>query len=121
MKRLIACVMIGFLHTISNICGAADNQDGEGRVTIFDGKSLDGWKISEKPESWKLEDGMIVAHGDRSHLFYVGDDKPFVNFEFKADVMTKPNTNSGIFIHTKFQSGKGELKRCQGKRRGGPA
>jgi hypothetical protein len=26
----------------------------------------------------------------------------FKNFDFKADVMTKPGSNSGIFLHTKF-------------------
>lgn len=80
----------------------AQEQTGEWRV-IFDGKSLDGWRINESPESWKLADGVLVAHGTRSHIFYVGDDKPFVNFEFKAEVMTKPGSNGGIFFHTQFQ------------------
>ena len=71
--------------------------------TLFDGKSLDGWKINENEKAWSVEDGAIKAHGDRSHLFYVGDDKPFKNFHFTANVMTKPNSNAGIFIHTKFQ------------------
>jgi hypothetical protein len=78
--------------------------DEDGWQTLFDGSSLDGWKINENRGSWKLEDGMLIAHGDRSHIFYVGDEKPFVNFEFQAQVMTKPNSNSGIFIHTKFQN-----------------
>lgn len=81
----------------------ADEKDGEGWVTIFDGKSLDGWKINENKDSWKLTDGALVANGPRSHAFYVGDPKPFVNFEFKAEVMTKPNSNGGIFIHTTYQ------------------
>ena len=70
------------------VATAAD-KDGEGWVTIFDGKSLDGWKINELPESWKLTDGMLVANGKRSHIFYVGDEKPFVNFEFKAGKFTQ--------------------------------
>jgi hypothetical protein len=70
---------------------------------MFDGKSLDGWKINEKPESWKIEDGVIVANGDRSHLFFMRHDRPFVNFEFQAEVMTEKGSNSGIFFHTKFQ------------------
>src|SRR4051812_816906 len=84
------------------VATAAD-KDGEGWVTIFDGKSLDGWKINEQPESWKLTDGVLVANGKRSHIFYVGDEKPFVNFEFKAEVMTQPKSNGGIFFHTAFQ------------------
>ncbi len=77
--------------------------DDEGWISMFDGKSLDGWKINEKPESWKVADGAIVAHGERSHMFYVGQDEPFVNFEFQAEVMTQKGSNSGIFFHTKFQ------------------
>ena len=30
-------------------------------------------------------------------------DHDFKNFEFKAQVMTKPGANSGIFFHTKYQ------------------
>jgi len=29
----------------------------------------------------------------------------FKNFEFKADVLTKPHSNSGIYFHTAFQQG----------------
>lgn len=74
-----------------------------GFVRMFDGKTLKGWKKNENPDSFRVEDGAIVANGPRSHLFYVGDGKPFVNFEFKAEVMTKPNSNAGIYFHTKFQ------------------
>ncbi len=80
---------------------AAENEDGW--TTMFDGKSLKGWKISENPDSWKVEDGAIVSNGPRSHLFYVGDEKPFKNFEFQADVMTAQGSNAGIYFHTKFQ------------------
>jgi hypothetical protein len=79
--------------------------DAEGFITLFDGKSLDGWKANENPESFKLKDGNIVVNGERSHLFYVGPVKnhDFKNFHFKAEVMTFPNSNSGIYFHTKWQ------------------
>ena len=80
--------------------GAAESKD-EGWKQIFDGASLTGWKANEKPENWKIEDGVIVGRGTRSHLFYVAEE--FKNFEFKADVMTQPETNSGIFFHSRFQ------------------
>ncbi len=69
--------------------------------TIFDGESLDGWKkTGENPESITVEDGMIKCAGERSHLFYKGD---FKNFEFETDVKAAEHSNSGIFIHTKYQ------------------
>ena len=79
------------------------NTAENGWVDLFDGKSFDGWKVNEKPETWSVKDGALVANGDRSHLYYVGDPEPFVNFELEAVVMTLPSSNSGIYIHTKYQ------------------
>lgn len=74
-------------------------------VSIFDGKSLDGWKVNENPSTFSIEEGAIVANGDRAHLFYAGEvaNHEFKNFEFKTQVMTMPNSNAGIYFHTKFQ------------------
>jgi hypothetical protein len=88
----------------ASILSAQDKKpDAHGFATIFDGKSLDGWKISENPETFKLTDGALVANGPRAHAYYVGDEKPFKNFHFIAEVMTKPNSNGGIYFHTKWQ------------------
>ena len=83
----------------------AFNDDSADWISLFDGKSLNGWKASEKTESFKVVDGQIVAEGGRSHLFYVGPlhNADFRNFEFSAEVMTRPNANSGIFFHTAYQ------------------
>ncbi len=74
---------------------------------LFDGQSLAGWQANGSPATWRVEDGAIVCHGAWSLLFYMGPDptKPadFTNFHFKAEVMTKPNSNSGIFFHTAFE------------------
>ena len=103
MTRFVLCTLL-FLLSFTSVLYAAD----DGWINMFDGKTLKGWKANEKADQWKVEDGAILVHGDRSHLFYIGDDegKPadFKNFHFKADVLTKPNANSGVFFHTKFQS-----------------
>jgi len=71
---------------------------------IFDGESLDGWKKSEEnPDSLKVEDGSIVIDGERAHLYYVGELAPLKNFHFKAEVMTTPGSNAGLYFHTKYQ------------------
>lgn len=88
--------------TIAARLAGADAEAGF--KTIFDGKSFDGWKIGdEAAKSWRIEDGALVAQGTRSHIFYVGDEKPFKDFEFKVDVMTEPGSNGGIYFHTKYQ------------------
>jgi hypothetical protein len=72
-------------------------------IVLFDGESLEGWKASENQDSVRVEDGAIVCDGPRSHLFYVGNgDASFRNFEFTAEVMTTPGSNSGIYFHTEY-------------------
>jgi hypothetical protein len=86
------------------LAAADKTPDKDGFITIFDGKSLDGWKkAGENPDSIQLKDGAIVANGPRCHLFYVGNDKPFKDFDFICEVMTKPGSNGGIYFHTKYQ------------------
>ncbi len=74
-------------------------------ISLFDGTSLEDWTNNEHEASVKLEDGKIVVNGARSHLFYTGpvEGHNFKNFEFKAQVMTKKGSNSGIYFHTQYQ------------------
>jgi Domain of Unknown Function (DUF1080) len=74
-------------------------------TNLFDGKTLNGWKASENPGTFTIQDGQIVVFGDRGHLFYTGafNNHNFKNFEFKLQVMTTPGSNSGLFIHTDYQ------------------
>ena len=71
--------------------------------TIWDGMTLNGWKANENKDSWSIKDGVLTCNGERSHLFYVGDDQPLKNFEFECEVMTEPGSNAGIYFHTKYQ------------------
>lgn len=73
--------------------------------SLFNGETLDGWLASENQGTFTANNGMIVAHGPRSHLFYTGlvNDASFKNFEFKADVLTTPGSNSGIYFHTQYE------------------
>ncbi len=74
-------------------------------VSLFDGQSLNGWKVGENAGTFSVKDGQIVVHGLTAHLFYIGEyqNHNFKNFEFKADVMTYPGSNSGIYFHTHYQ------------------
>ena len=76
-----------------------------GFTPLSDGKTFDGWKSSEaNKDTWKIEDGAFVTRGKTCHLYYVGDEKPFKNFDLKVEVMTDHNSNGGIYFHTKYQS-----------------
>src|SRR5437870_320578 len=65
--------------------GALSAFAADGWETIFDGKTLNGWKASEHPASIKVVDGMIYCDGPRAHLFYLGADgkAEFENFELE--------------------------------------
>jgi len=86
------------------LCGFVSDKADEW-ISLFDGKSLKGWKVGANAGTFKVEDGKIVANGETAHLFYDGDvnGHNFTNFEFKADVMTLPGSNSGIYFHTAYQ------------------
>ncbi|HEY9559347.1 MAG TPA: DUF1080 domain-containing protein [Anseongella sp.] len=83
---------------------ASAEQAGEW-VQLFNGESLDGWKVGESPETFSVENGTIKVAGPRAHLFYEGpvNNHEFKNFEFKAQVMTTEGSNSGIYFHTAYQ------------------
>src|SRR5690606_38352924 len=65
---------------------------------LFDGNTLDGWRVGENPDSFSVHDDSIVVKGPRAHLFYVGpvEDHDFRDFELKVDVKTFPGANSGV-------------------------
>lgn len=79
--------------------------DDQEWISLWDGETFDGWRASENPESFTIEDDKIVVQGPRAHLFYEGpvSDANFDDFEFKAEVYTYPGANSGIFFHTQYQ------------------
>ena len=101
MKQWILFSALTFLL----IACSTSKKTSDGWLPLFDGKSLNGWKASENQETFQIEDGMIVAYGDRSHLFYDGpvEDHNFKNFEFKATIKTMPKANSGMYFHTEYQ------------------
>src|SRR3990172_3046693 len=102
---LVAVSMLGTV-TLESAWAADSASDGDGWISLFDGKSLDGWRASEHKDSCKVEDSVIVVGGgERSHLFYDGPvaNHDFKNFELKLEAMTQPGSNSGIYFHTRSE------------------
>jgi hypothetical protein len=108
VKFLLSATLVLLL---TNGSLAADAPQPEsGFVSLFDGKTLDGWKIGDNADVFQVRDGTIVmecpaANHRPAHLFYVGDvnGHDFKNFDLRVDVMTFPKANSGIYFHTKYQ------------------
>jgi hypothetical protein len=95
------------LLLLGSLAAFAPAKADEGWISLFDGKTFDGWKVGENADSFSIRDGAIFVDGPRAHLFYVGPvgNANFKDFEFQADVMTFPQANSGVFFHTEYQEG----------------
>ncbi len=105
MSMLSVCLGAGPSRILSVEDRAAESQYANW-ISLFDGKTLAGWKASESLNTFTVVKGSIVAKGARSHLFYVGDgisEVDYKNFELEIEVMTKPGANSGVYFHTAFQ------------------
>ena len=103
IKNSILIVLVLMLAS----CSSSQKVRGDkGWISLFNGQSLDGWKVSENPQTFSVEDGSIKVAGPRSHLYYDGavSNHVFKNFELKMQVMTKPGSNSGVYFHTEYQA-----------------
>lgn len=102
-----ACLLIiPFLLTAPTFdAGAQDRGPEEEWISLFDGHTLKGWKAGGNPGTFTVRDSAIVADGPRAHLFYTGDNgtPAFRDFEFRVEVKTTEEANSGIYFHTRYQ------------------
>ncbi|MBM3988380.1 MAG: DUF1080 domain-containing protein [Planctomycetes bacterium] len=69
---------------------------------IFDGSSLEGWKISDKG-NWSVENGEIVGRGAASHLFSPRGD--YKDFELRAKLRINTGGNSGLYFRVAYGLG----------------
>ena len=107
MRLLLSAALV--LLFLNGSLVADTPQPEEGFVSLFDGKTLDGWKVGKNADMFQVRDGMIVMEcpattHSPAHLFYEGEvgQHDFKNFVLRVDVMTFPEANSGIFFHTKY-------------------
>ena len=102
MKNIFFCCALACCLLI---CSGSSSKKADEWISLFDGKTLTNWKVGKNAATFTVENGMIIAHGETAHLFYMGDVKNhnFKNFDFKAEVMTEPGSNSGIYFHTEYQ------------------
>jgi len=74
--------------------------DDSGWVSLFDGKTLDGWKINGGNASYKVEDGSIVGttvEGSPNTFLCKGD---FQDFVLELEVWCNPALNSGVQVRS---------------------
>ena len=91
----LALVALGF--AASYVAPKAASQEA-GWITLFDGKTLDGWdQVGEL--NWRVEDGAIVvdkmAGKDAGYLV---SKNPYKNFTIRVEFMPSDDANSGIYF-----------------------
>ena len=99
MKPILFTAMLSVASLASTLFAAEEVRPDW--ISMFDGKTLAGWKANEIAEQWTVVEGAIKTSPGRSHLYFVAQE--FTDFEFKAQVKTTPGSNSGIFFHTRWQ------------------
>lgn len=101
-KTSIALLAFAALFLTVSVASAqlTDEMAKDGWVSIFDGKTLEGWKSNEKHEGFKVENGEIVGFGNRNHLYYMEELK---DFELKMDVKISKGGNSGVYVKSQWQ------------------
>ncbi len=98
----------------------AESPLGEGFVSIFDGKSFDGWAarphfspielaamepsvreqkqaewLTEAMQHWSIEDGELVNDGEGPFLVTTAD---YTDFELVLEYKTVPDADSGVYL-----------------------
>ncbi len=92
LNRIAASLAITILAQTSP-ARSAENENNF--VSLFDGKSLDGWVIMNDAK-FVVEDGVIKLSGGRGWL---RSDKEYSNFVLRLEVRwLKPKQDSGIFL-----------------------
>ncbi len=83
-------------------------QDPAARGSIFDGRSLAGWRGDGL--HWSVRDGCIVGSHDGSlaaNTFLVLDRGEFADFEFTCEVRLEGDNNSGVQYRSRVLPGEG--------------
>lgn len=75
--------------------GPTQKPESSGWVTLFDGRSLNGWH-QEADAKWRVEGGLLIA--DSGGDGWLRSENQFGNFRLQAEFRNVKGGNSGIFL-----------------------
>ena len=77
--------------------GLAETKEEAGWVSLFDGKTLDGWSVHSGFAKYTAEDGAIVGTAVKgSPNSFLCTDKEYGDFNLEFEVKCAPELNSGV-------------------------
>lgn len=109
---LVALIAAAGSFTLPTLDAQKDEKKTDGYVSIFDGKSLDGWHVSAKTGhsrasknktggKWVVENGAIVGCQDiPGNGGIVITDKKYKNFEVVLEMNNDFSPDSGLFLRS---------------------
>lgn len=69
-------------------------------VSLFDGKSLQGWSIEEGPESaFYVSEGTIAASESSRYPAWLRSESQYENFDFRCEFYVKGWIDGGVYVH----------------------
>ncbi len=95
--RVVTIAFTLLLFMQFQTCGAAE----EGFVSLFDGKTLEGWAVRSGKATYAIVDGTIVGTtATEGPNTFLCSKREFANFELRLEVRCDAELNSGIQIRS---------------------
>ncbi len=120
MKHLLSYTLVTAACAAVLICNSRA-ADGDGFVSLFDGKTLEGWEQHSGKAEYRVEDGAIVgktvANTDNS---FMCTKKKYGDFIFEFEFKVHPQMNSGVQFRSEYYAKETEVE-INGKKRKFPA
>ena len=90
----VSIALLLLLHSATDVMA-----DDAAWISLFDGKTMDGWEKVGKDESvWEVKDGALSGSGPASML--VSTRGPYKNFRYRAEIKINDGGNSGLYFRT---------------------
>jgi hypothetical protein len=99
MRFWLCSWLVGGLCGIALLTGTpgrAADEDEQGFVPLFDGKTLEGWKKVGGGATYRVEDGQIVGEVGPGSNTFLRTEKTYGDFILKLDAKLDVPGNSGI-------------------------
>src|SRR5438132_114413 len=89
-----------FLGTTAAMSALLQGQSKGGFTSLFDGKTLAGWRVVDGPETaFYVRDGAILVHEGSGFPTWLRSERQYENFDFRGEFFVKGWSDSGIYLH----------------------
>jgi len=102
MNHTRICCLIALLFILASFSFAREQQKDEW-VSLFDGKTLNGWSVHSGFAKYHVEDGAIVGTTVKgSPNTFLCTDREYADFKLEFEVRLDPRLNSGVQIRSQI-------------------